>query len=207
MYTGVMGDFTTDNIGVSITYCHKRKLMLAILYGCSQRQMVEATRLLKQCDSTSPNIKEHPILVIGTYSELQSQALGAHTEEIITEWTQFRSQLLADRYDDAQVQRFDDRQRFLYEKIIMIENEIRTAQRCLKMIINHINTMLESGGGEYPDTTKLMKQRFEELDGIYDDLVVKCSMSSNRMSYLTNLVSLVYYTLPFIAISLRNLCS
>jgi hypothetical protein len=195
MYTGVIGVSIPDNIAVSVTYCCKRKVTAAVIYGCTHKQKEHVQRLLENCEGS----KNHPYLVVGTFAELQFDALSAYVAGITNEWDQFECDRL-NRTDcsDSRIKRLNAELRNHRVRIKEAEGEVRLTKRHLKSTIDHLESLLPNaaehganGPGsqwqqwqkEMEEVTTRFKKRFLELDGRYDDMIVRCETTAEGMKY------------------------
>jgi hypothetical protein len=192
MYTGVIGGSIPDNIAVSVTYCCKRRVTVAVIYGCTAEQKSDVFKLLGGCEGS----KNHPYLVIGTFAELQLKAISKYVKGITYDWELFElSKLNHTDYSDAQIKSLNSKLREYRVKIKKAESEVQLTQRYVRSTIDHLNSLLPDPATYHPngldqewlqdmeEKTTRFKKRFAELDGLYDDEIVRCRTTAEEMAY------------------------
>ncbi|KAK3320370.1 hypothetical protein B0T19DRAFT_488480 [Cercophora scortea] len=83
MYTAVASSDLKwfGTIGISSTYFRDLKLTAAAIYGCDEGQMERVEALLR----ASPEVRSHPLLMVGVFAELQRDRLEEMVDGVIAE--------------------------------------------------------------------------------------------------------------------------
>ncbi|KAK3315526.1 hypothetical protein B0H66DRAFT_594073 [Apodospora peruviana] len=98
MFTAVMSSENfPDNIAVSSTYFRRPRVTVAVVYGCNESQMEEAQKLLEG----SPEVKSHPLLMIGIFEELQRNRMQNFLEELTAEFEEIIDKLDLRTFEEA----------------------------------------------------------------------------------------------------------
>ncbi|KAK3361259.1 hypothetical protein B0T24DRAFT_725010 [Lasiosphaeria ovina] len=205
MYTAVMNSLWPRNVAISSTHFQTAKFTAAIIYGCNQEQMVRVENLLHD----SPEVWEHPLLMVRIFAELQRDRLTDLAQEII--------ESSQDLIIDLNIRRISEDQTLTWESSVrlgehrlkgkQLEEEIRTTKEELKKMIEAINhrkkkdggepdlkktedggepDLKKTEGGEEPDfavSTRRFVNRFEEICCDMDSLMAKCRISYEEVTF------------------------
>jgi len=79
MYTAVTSWESPYPIAISLTYFHSLKQSSAVIYGCDNDQMDRIVELL----NASPEVKSHPLLMVGVFAELQRDRLEKLVDGVV----------------------------------------------------------------------------------------------------------------------------
>ena len=187
MFSGSTGSII-DGLGASVTYSTSQRLTTGVLFGCTSQKIQEAQGLLSKCGDS----KNHPLLVIGTFVELQWRAMQKNAYHIDREWRIFQDEDYQPENErtDSGIKLTNMRINKLRDMITDIRGSVPTCRRNTKSVIDYFMT-LEGGepGWEWVRNdvalrkqTARFKQRFEAIDYSYQDLTIFCENLADEMT-------------------------
>jgi len=203
MFTAVMShEFDIDHIAVSSTHYTDSKLTLTVFYGCTAGQMDHVQSLL----SESPEVRDHPMLVPGLFAELQRDRLEQFVFDLelklddIKDGIPLRGPNIPEhernlKWESSfQIGEFYQGAKKLEEEARTVKREFEEASRRiehekrLEMSKSPGDQHNQAGVDEYSTSYDRFLNRFRELRGEVDSIIVRCRLGYEELAYTRELV-------------------
>ncbi|KAK0717826.1 hypothetical protein B0T26DRAFT_751839 [Lasiosphaeria miniovina] len=191
MYTSAMSTEWPDNIAISSTHFQTSRFTATIIFGCNEEQMDRVENLL----SDSPEVWEHPLLMVRVFAELQRDRLDELVQEIIerSEDLMINLKIRGTHISEDQTLTWQDSRRLGEHRLRgkRLEEEVRTTREELKKMVQAIKhrEKEDTPGGvptvqpDFTVSTRRFVNRFEEICGEMDSLMAKCRISYEEVTF------------------------
>jgi hypothetical protein len=203
--------FTTSRAGpdpfaVASTYIESAKMTLAIMIGCSARQV---DKVQESINCTEDAIR-HPLLILGICTELQLKRLESLVEDralsCFRTMRKFEeaNRLGPNRKYNGDIPKLISDVCYSREAIKIASDEIKATKRQLiKALPSSLNSAMnlfdtddgnptnlqESETDKSKELTNRFYQQFTDIFTRFEDLVAKCEVASDAMSFSAGIVS------------------
>ncbi|KAK4162971.1 hypothetical protein QBC43DRAFT_290515 [Cladorrhinum sp. PSN259] len=185
MFTAVIT--STDklyNVSLSSTYFTKAQLSLAVIFNCDNDQKNLIYRILK----ASPEVSNHPLLMLGVYAELQRDRMerlvkGVHgaRDKLMTSLNMEKGQVSRAAVLTWQAS-CDFREAIAQAK--EAEEVIRDTKRQIEKITKHIGDKSEAKKQElFKEATSRFECRFEDICIELEGLMSLCKIVAEDLIY------------------------
>jgi hypothetical protein len=205
MYTAATGmsrdSGFLDKIAISSTHFRHSRLTVAVIFGCTEKQMRKVERLL----SHAPEVKSHPLLMVGVFAELHRDRVDDIVRDAFADCDIATLKLGMDGKTRPEIRRSFELSRELRNcrlKAKRAEEEVRSSQGQLHKMMGQIEELVQvhrtqgspgvqhSGEADenFTMNTLRFKHRFEEISIEFDAMMAQCRMTFDDMTYTEELV-------------------
>ncbi len=186
-----------DDLGVSATYLQHTGLTVAVVYGCSEDQMLDIDQRLRKGQAYA----EHPMLILGIFAELERKRLRDKVEELVDSFVIGTDNLYTETKNLSGVMKIDGER---ISEILDIYNDARGFLRAINAVkkqvrkmVNHVSELQSLGkpkrkqkattkgfswGEDAPRVRRLVEageiiqERLIEICDEYDRTIDDCKM-------------------------------
>ncbi|KAK3356675.1 hypothetical protein B0T25DRAFT_137765 [Lasiosphaeria hispida] len=196
MYTAVMSSEWLNNIAISSTHFKSSNLTLAVIYGCDGEQMERIKQLL----AASPEVRGHPLLMVGVFAELQRDRLEDLVLETEKQLDTLFSQLGVNKPDIPKHSLTWDLSRQLRSvrlRAKKVEEEAKTTKGELSKMITRIREASEETSSpkdldrpsvkSFATSAERFTDRFLEICNELESMMVRCRIGLDEATFAREL--------------------
>ncbi|KAK3937002.1 hypothetical protein QBC46DRAFT_268482, partial [Diplogelasinospora grovesii] len=212
MYTATTSSRRYSSMAISSTHFRRSKLTVAVVYGCDDEIMGKIEALL----GGWPEVKNHPLLMMGIFAELQRDRIQILVRDITDSWLGLTIESRISPWDRrARPLTWDENQSLREHRHITdeVEDEVRVTKLQLQKTISQIDETVDGENNDATDvqdgreggatdgfatSIRRFKRRFDEINMDIDDMMSKLRMTADDMIYTRELV---YNTPPYLLLT------
>ncbi|KAK0701528.1 hypothetical protein B0T21DRAFT_378831 [Apiosordaria backusii] len=189
MFTATMTSRDWDwNCSISATYFPEAQLTVGVIFNCHLDQKDMILNMLNR----SPEVKDHPLLMLGLYCELQrdradrlAKRVAAHTIEVLEDM-EYLSDVtkVGDKSPDNKRAKTHIQLRLVISECKKAVEEIRAAKLQTKRITDDICEKSEASKQPYfRKATARYKCRFDQIQIELDGRMAQCRIAAEDLTY------------------------
>ncbi|KAH8810715.1 hypothetical protein F5884DRAFT_259217 [Xylogone sp. PMI_703] len=204
MYVAMIARFSPsdpESFALASTHFNRTNLTLAIMIGCSVKQMKRVEELIEG----SEDVINHPLLVLGICAELQLDRLEKLVDDKVTESLGITRLIQAIRLQEAGQNReitgtFIDKVHTCRDESKRAGEEVKATKRQLTKALSLSVELSEDGNGNDnnnknnatlkskgqldmdDEVTNMFSERFEDIFAEFDTLITECRIVVEEMS-------------------------
>ncbi|KAI5860607.1 hypothetical protein GGS23DRAFT_599415 [Durotheca rogersii] len=184
-FTARMSTHLNGDLALSLTYIPSTESTLAVMYGCSPRQIQEIEKRIRAAGERT----KYPLLMLGIFAELERHVLSAMVESLLGKFVLRATRLETGSWDPSQdltKEKTQDQLRMCIESM-NLKDHIRGVKRQISKLLAEMDQFEDhfvSHGGDDGGHKALwfkrvgleMKKRLKDIMNDYEEKIDECNM-------------------------------